>query len=504
MEIRKEVWVRTLLLIVMGCMLTAGLTTTVGATKTGTEIIEFVRGGVYPPEDVSVSLEFGGVDSRFGGVDSVFDPNSSDTKYYKYLNTEYGDIMAIKVKEFNYAGIDHIDLLFCNGSDINKIVNKFMNLKEGYKIYTNTLKPGKYGIIVRAKDSDDNVIRTMYSPHGDVYTKEVYVGMELVNVTSGNTTGENITGIRISSVGSYLDEVHLNTNQGHRIVDEGEIVPIDRNGTDYFVILGMGKGLPKSIYDSRHGHYYVVPTYLVVNDHRPTINVNVSDNIVEIGEKIVLDVSVNGANSFEWEITKYNTVASKEGLTHGKVVNESSINNISGKVVIDTGALFNDPEIGPYSETGINTIRITSMGARYDVFVDIREPKEDTKINFELGLKRGWNKISVPIQPDDASVTSVFGLKYVYKVIGSTLKKAYTIEPGVGYWVYSYKDRNVTITGAQPSKINLSIKVGWNLIGCGLDGLDLTEQGFYYSMGDEIKPGQATFVYVKEDMEVSL
>lgn len=107
---------------------------------------------------------------------------------------------------------------------------------------------------------------------------------------------------------------------------------------------------------------------------------------------------------------------------------------------------------------------------------------------FNISLKKGWNLISLPIIPENKSISTVLGgltegsldiVQYydaeteswlAYKPgIGGNLSK---LEDGKGYWVYMNSDQVLTITGSEwPAggiTVPLSYAVAgkkWNLIG---------------------------------------
>jgi len=94
-------------------------------------------------------------------------------------------------------------------------------------------------------------------------------------------------------------------------------------------------------------------------------------------------------------------------------------------------------------------------------------------------LSLGWNLVSLPLQPANASATSVLsGMSGTYDVVwaypgqswqfydpnnqaGSAIK---TIQAGTGYWIDMASTGTLTVSGSAPPS-SLSLSKGWNLVG---------------------------------------
>jgi hypothetical protein len=97
-------------------------------------------------------------------------------------------------------------------------------------------------------------------------------------------------------------------------------------------------------------------------------------------------------------------------------------------------------------------------------------------VSMNLTLRPGWNHISIPVELLNDSVNSVFsgvqmrGMNvYRYRAIG--FEAVTTIEPKVGYRVYSRRPITITITG-NSIKNTLDLRAGWNLIGLPVNPID--------------------------------
>ena len=84
-----------------------------------------------------------------------------------------------------------------------------------------------------------------------------------------------------------------------------------------------------------------------------------------------------------------------------------------------------------------------------------------------IPLKAGWNLVSLPLQPVNASRAEI--LKDVeYDRLFSY--DSGWIEPSEmdntkGYWIHSISDQNLTVRGELPGNIPVALNEGWNLVG---------------------------------------
>lgn len=92
-----------------------------------------------------------------------------------------------------------------------------------------------------------------------------------------------------------------------------------------------------------------------------------------------------------------------------------------------------------------------------------------------IDLSEGWNLISTYLMPNDNSVASVFaGIDIVqlktdegFYIPGEQLflNSVQTIDPGVGYLVYSNSDQTMYVDGVFADINTMQVDSGWNLIG---------------------------------------
>jgi hypothetical protein len=139
---------------------------------------------------------------------------------------------------------------------------------------------------------------------------------------------------------------------------------------------------------------------------------------------------------------------------------------------------------------------------------DLRVPAGETRhfavrsalVEFELSLRRGWNLISLPIEPVPAAASAVFsdtavpggrdgverfedglrGVIYAGSIWGwdQTLsggQGAYAAATDLaalrGYWIYVDRERRVRVVGTPPASTQLTLVRRWNLLGPARDVL---------------------------------
>lgn len=171
------------------------------------------------------------------------------------------------------------------------------------------------------------------------------------------------------------------------------------------------------------------------------------------------------------------------------------INNIGGttannvKMRLNDGALVNYPTTiaagASASYTWTNETGFNESG-EYNTSVYIGEILHDTATVSVLtsadGLNQtlGWNLISFPRQAVDMSSSSVLAdisgqLDIIYEYQGGITWKSYapggapptlaTLSVLKGYWLKTTTDVTLNISGTSPASNNISLSVGWNLIG---------------------------------------
>ena len=87
---------------------------------------------------------------------------------------------------------------------------------------------------------------------------------------------------------------------------------------------------------------------------------------------------------------------------------------------------------------------------------------------YVLELTSGWNMVSLPVDPQDASASTILGNVGFYQLItwsGSGYISATSFEAGRGYWLLVLEDVNVTVSGEPVDSLILSLSAGWSMVG---------------------------------------
>jgi hypothetical protein len=162
------------------------------------------------------------------------------------------------------------------------------------------------------------------------------------------------------------------------------------------------------------------------------------------------------------------------------------------------------------------------------------------QLTFSLELSAAWNLISLPLQPADDQIETLFAdiknsVQAIYSYTGtdyityspkdiSTLTR---IVPGAGYWIYMSAPGRVQISGNQPDK-TIRLVSGWNLVGYNstqaaqvgvaigsLKGITVyafdTLSNSYKAYGqgthnslERFEPGQGYWIYSEDDLTWTL
>jgi len=126
------------------------------------------------------------------------------------------------------------------------------------------------------------------------------------------------------------------------------------------------------------------------------------------------------------------------------------------------------------SDRGTAIIRIHRIAGDAIPYKDITAIEED-KLGSCISLPRGWNLVSIPVDPETPSPEIVFeGISplYLYKYNGSdydsvTSGKLARVEALTGYWLYLDEARSVCVDGEDLSgnQVLRLGRAGWHLIG---------------------------------------
>jgi len=90
-------------------------------------------------------------------------------------------------------------------------------------------------------------------------------------------------------------------------------------------------------------------------------------------------------------------------------------------------------------------------------------------VDYVVDLDAGWNMVSFPCIPEDASFSSIFSDVGFYQVLtwdGSGYVTLPIAEAGIGYWVLVLEETTISIENAIPvTSYTKSLPAGWSMIG---------------------------------------
>ena len=96
--------------------------------------------------------------------------------------------------------------------------------------------------------------------------------------------------------------------------------------------------------------------------------------------------------------------------------------------------------------------------------------------HYNLSLRIGWNLVSIPIEPGDRWIKSLFNstnFSAIYSFnntqwlfyVNETHNNFQEINENMGFWINSLENQTIPINGMKFDSLNNSLKKGWNLIG---------------------------------------
>ena len=190
----------------------------------------------------------------------------------------------------------------------------------------------------------------------------------------------------------------------------------------------------------------------------------------------------------------------------------------SGPIYDGTGALEGDSpiDIGDITEF---TLHGLLDGADYFFAVTAYnfEALESTYSNevgaFSVALRQGFNLVSLPVTPEDSSLSALFPDALAAYEFDGVIQEATHLEPGKGYWVKAPSDQTYTICGEEFVGYSATLSEGWHLIGAvhgnatplvDPAGAIAVMYGFdeaYYEVS-EFSNSQGYWVKIQEDCEL--
>ena len=184
-------------------------------------------------------------------------------------------------------------------------------------------------------------------------------------------------------------------------------------------------------------------------------------------------------------------------------------------------------EVGDYIEfrSGLFSVMATdSSGASNEnatLFPYLRVFKNELHGMRRVNYSAGWNLVSLPLDVEDATYTTLFpesvvGTLYGYDGVYSQLTD---MIPGKGYWLNFLTAGSTIIFGEEIPEVSISLNQGWNLIGGINSQIDTslitdpegiivpgTVFGFdgVYSNSDVLMPGEGYWINANSPGEISI
>jgi len=116
-------------------------------------------------------------------------------------------------------------------------------------------------------------------------------------------------------------------------------------------------------------------------------------------------------------------------------------------------------------------VRNDSVGTHYIFDITVYEQSQPTE-TFSKPLVPGWNLVSLPLIPDDNSISAVltsiseqYTAAMVYNAAINQFEDVTTMDPGVGYFIYMGAAGTWTYDGVAYDSMNVPISEDLNLIG---------------------------------------
>ncbi len=171
-----------------------------------------------------------------------------------------------------------------------------------------------------------------------------------------------------------------------------------------------------------------------------------------------------------WSYTPNSTTTGRDSAGPGepRVDNRSCAWLLWGEAVQDAAFRFDwdIPADSPQTTLFDGTLITSSMETP---LLGVNKLKDQPPTESGFHLRRGWNLISLDLQPAKPSPTDIFaghpGPVSVWSYENGHYIRPAAMEPGRGYWVYSTADRTVRYDGSFESNALRTLQPGWNLVG---------------------------------------
>lgn len=160
-------------------------------------------------------------------------------------------------------------------------------------------------------------------------------------------------------------------------------------------------------------------------------------------------------------------------------------------------------------------VRSKNLGGLWGEFSAVRSFMVAVTEPRQVGIKPGWNLISLPVVPADPRKSELFptAVSDLFAFIGGYVT-AESLSPGFGYWLKFDSAETVTVRGIPVIGDTVAVKKGWNLVGAVSEPLpeasvvtlpdSLIISNWYrydgsYILSDTLQPFTGYWVKVKGD-----
>ncbi len=239
----------------------------------------------------------------------------------------------------------------------------------------------------------------------------------------------------------------------------------------------------------------------------PEYSVNMVIHSNDWKKKMLKDIRVQGENQYSWILAvnpSGNAMPPKE-RTAVLSWNPKRFNP-SGTYKLLKGYDVNNGEVLVADMRTTTEYAVT--GGNSDQFFTIVKSEGA----YEMGLKAGWNMVSLPILPDDPSPEAVFPNAtaiWKFNPEAGYEEPGDAIEANVGYWVKVPNEEVLAVKGQNAIRgLNLPLGCGWHLIGAPYGNVrpepfecievmyDFDEM---YEQAFQLNAGKAVWVKISED-----
>ena len=209
----------------------------------------------------------------------------------------------------------------------------------------------------------------------------------------------------------------------------------------------------------------------------------VSTGDVTAGALMINDSTIHQPECPEWTNATISETDNQTVWDYGALANYTGTSG-----VVNISIICNASDVGfngagsvavvRFMVTGNGTSPLNLSVAAYNVSAPTPDGYENIPVTttdgtFSTGtgctisLVAGWNLISMPVIPEDASVNAIFGSNIILPVYeyNSGYIAATSLEPKKGYWVLADSPVDIEVTGTVPTNLEVTVSTGWNLIG---------------------------------------